>query len=261
MSSKIHATAIIDPKARIDSTVSIGAYSVIGPNVTIGRDTAIGAHVVIEGDVKIGVNNQIFHGTVIGTPAQDKSYKGTPASVRIGSDNVIREYVTVHLSTREDQPTFIGDRNYLMTYTHAGHDSRIENDVTIANSAHLGGHVRIDSGVFVGGVVAFHQFVRVGEKAMIGGFSRIVRDVPPYALVQGNPAGLSGVNAVGLKRSGMKPDLILSIRKAYQHLFFKKGIFQELLETFEDNGIDELQKLKSFLSSGKRGITMRSKGV
>lgn len=257
----IHPTAQISSKAEIHDSVQVGAYSVIGADVKIGKNSIVGSHVIIEGGSIIGESNNIYHGAIIGTPAQDKSYDGCPSFVKIGSGNTIREYVTIHRSSLELGNTTVGDRNYIMAYVHIAHDCVVANDVTLANSVHLGGHVHVGNGVFAGGVTAFHQFVRVGERAMIGAFSCMTKDAAPYALIQGNPARLSGINIVGLKRSGMKPEKILALRKAFQHLFFKKGTLKENLLTLEGEGNAEIELLKQFIQSSKRGVVMREKSV
>ncbi|MCZ2200766.1 MAG: acyl-ACP--UDP-N-acetylglucosamine O-acyltransferase, partial [Cylindrospermopsis raciborskii PAMP2012] len=183
MKTLIHPTAVIHPNAELHSTVQVGAYAVIGANVQVGPETVIGAHAVVEGPCKIGSGNHIFPGAVIGMEPQDLKYVGELSWVKIGDNNAIREYVTINRATGHGEATVIGNGNLLMAYVHVGHNCIIEDSVIIANSVALAGHVHIESRARLSGVLGVHQFVHIGGMSMIGGMTRIDRDVPPYMLV------------------------------------------------------------------------------
>jgi len=199
----IHPTAVIHSGATLHPTVKVGPYAVIGEKVTIGPNTDIGAHVVIDGHTEIGANNQIFPGAVIGIEPQDLKYDGSVSLVKIGDNNKIREYVTINRATHAGEATIVGNDNLLMAYVHVAHNCVIANQVIIANAVALAGHVEIESNAVIGGVLGIHQFVHIGRYAMLGGMSRIDRDVPPYTVVEGNPCRVRGLNAIGLRRAGI----------------------------------------------------------
>ena len=254
--AKIHPTALVDKKARIAPGVEIGPYSVIGPDVTIGAGTRILSHVVIEGDTEIGERNLIYHGACLGTPSQDKKSQGIRSSLRVGSDNIIREYVTINLGSKENTKTVVGDRNFFMISSRVGHDSIVGNDITIANNCLLGGHVTIEDNALMGGLSAAHQFVRIGKFAMIGGKTRIVMDVPPFSLCSGNPAKFYGINVVGLRRGGFTSEERLALKKAFKALS-QRGRSQtetlaELRNEFKHS--PPIQHLVAFIEKSKRGV-------
>lgn len=203
MKTLIHPTAVIHPGAELHPTVQVGPYAVIGEQVKVGAETVIGAHAVLEGLTEIGARNQIFPGATIGLEPQDLKYDGGLSLVKIGDGNRIREYVTINRATRTGEATLIGNGNLLMAYVHVAHNCVIEDSVLISNAVALAGHVHIESRAVIGGVLGIHQFVRIGRLAMVGGMSRIDRDVPPYMLVEGNPARVRSLNLVGLKRAGI----------------------------------------------------------
>jgi UDP-N-acetylglucosamine acyltransferase len=216
----IHPTAVVHPKARIAEGVSIGPYSVIGEQVTIGKDTKIASHVLIDGWTTIGERNQLHSFSCIGTPPQDVGYKNEESYLIIGNDNVIREFATVHrATTKEDRKTEIGNKNYLMAYSHVAHDCKLGNSIIMANSAGLAGHITIEDYAILGGIVGVHQYVRIGAYAMIGGQSAIVQDIPPYVSAAGNRAQLYGLNTIGLKRKGFSDEIIGNLKKAYKIIF------------------------------------------
>jgi UDP-N-acetylglucosamine acyltransferase len=199
----IHPTAVIHGGAQLHPTVRVGPYAVIGEQVTIGPDTDIGAHVVIDGQTTIGANNRIFPGAAIGLEPQDLKYDGAMTQVEIGNHNLIRESVTINRPTNAGSVTRLGDYNLLMAYAHVAHNCVIEDQVVIANSVALAGHVYVESWARISGLVGVHQFVQIGRYAYIGGLSRIDRDVPPFTMVNGNPALVRGLNQVGLQRAGL----------------------------------------------------------
>ncbi|NCQ40385.1 MAG: acyl-ACP--UDP-N-acetylglucosamine O-acyltransferase, partial [Cyanobacteria bacterium] len=229
----IHPTAIIDKKAELDPSVEIAPNVVIGADVKIGANTVIGANVVINGPIEIGCNNQIFPGAALGLPPQDLKYKGGKSSVKIGHGNTIREYVTVNRATGEEEETVIGNDNLLMAYVHVAHNCLLGDGIVIANSVALAGHVEIESKAVIGGMLGIHQFVKVGKMAMLGGMSRIDRDVPPYMLVEGNPSHVRSLNLVALKRNNFDTEEIALLKKAYK-ILYKSGLtINQALESLE----------------------------
>jgi UDP-N-acetylglucosamine acyltransferase len=259
LNTLIHPTAVIHLKAELHPTVRVGPYAIIGEKVIIGAQTNIGAHVVIEGPTEIGEDNRIFPGAVIGSEPQDLKYKGAASWVKIGNNNQIREYVTINRATDEGEATIIGNNNLLMAYAHVAHNCIIEDEVIIANTVALAGHIHIESKARISGVLGVHQFVHIGSLAMVGGMSRIERDVPPYTIVEGNPSRVRSLNLVGLQRAGLSSEEIGHLKKAFR-LLYRSGItLQEALEQIEllpHN--DYIQHLRRFLQSsisgeGRRG--------
>jgi UDP-N-acetylglucosamine acyltransferase len=254
----IHPTAIIHPKARIAEGVEIGPYSVIGEYVSIGRDTKIESHVLIEGWTTIGERNHIFSFSSIGAPPQDIGYKGEETYLIIGNDNVIRESATIHrATTKEDRKTEIGDKNFLMAYSHVAHDCKLGNNVIMANSVALGGHIVIEDHAILGGIVAVHQFVRIGSYAIVGGLSGVSMDIPPYVSASGGRAKLYGLNLVGLKRRGFSEEAIATLKKAYKTIFRSGLTMEEALRKVQDEfpHSREAGHLMEFIRNSKRGIT------
>ncbi len=227
MRTLIHPTAVIDNHAKIHPTVKVEPYAVIGSQVTIGANTVVGSHAIIDGLTTIGKDNQIFPGSAIGVEPQDLKYRGANSQVIIGDRNRIREYVTINRATNEGEATILGDDNLLMAYTHIGHNCVIGNEVIMANSVAVAGHVHIESMAIISGVLGVHQFVHIGKMAMVGGMSRISRDVPPYMMVEGNPAKVRSLNFTGLKRRGFSNDEIRQLKKAFSYLYLKKMPIKE----------------------------------
>lgn len=268
MATLIHPTAVIHPGAELHPTVEVRPYAVIGEKVKVGPETIIGAHVVLDGWTEIGARNYIFPGAAIGLASQDKKYDGSDSLVKIGDDNRIREFVTINCATYADEVTLIGDRNLIMAYTHIAHNCVIEDQVVITNAVSLGGHVHIESQARVGGMSGIHQGVRIGRLAMVGGMSRVTRDVPPYVLVEGNGARVRSLNLVGLKRAGIvdleNGHVFQSLKHAFRILYRSGFSLNEALEKLEislDN--EHLQHLHRFLrqsqQEGRRGPTPGTK--
>ena len=203
LTTLIHPTAVVHPGAQLHPTVRVGAYAVVGERVKIGAGTVVGPHVVLDGWTEIGERNQFFPGAAIGLEPQDLKYDGSVSLVKIGDGNRFREYVTVNRATEAGGSTLIGNNNLLMAYVHVGHNCVLSDHIVIANAVSLAGHVQIESQAVIGGVLGIHQFVHVGRLAMVGGMSRIDRDVPPFMLVEGSPARVRSLNQVGLRRSGL----------------------------------------------------------
>lgn len=253
---KVEATAIVHPRANVDSSVEIGSYAVIHEDVEIGPDCVIGSYVELT-HTKIGGGTRIGSHTIIGGDPQMLGWEPVPSIVRIGLANDIREMVTIHRSADSGGETVIGDRNMIMTNTHIGHDCAIGSDTVIITYAGLSGHVTVEDFAMLGGHAGIHQHVRIGESAMVGGFTRLVQDVAPYMMVEGNPATVRGTNAIGLKRRGVKPGARSAIKEAYK-ILFRSGLnlknAQEKIAAIE-GGFIELKVLLDFVGATKRGLT------
>lgn len=220
ITTKIHPTAIVDPNAKLGDNVSIGPYAIIGPNVVIGEHNRIAPHTVIEGWTDIGDNNEIGVGTIIGNKPQDLKYNGEDSLVKIGNNNIIKEYVTINRGTRAGgMVTSIGNNNLLMTNSHIAHDATITQHCIIAHGSLVGGHVVVEKGATVAAQSGIHQFSRVGQFSMIGLGSNITKDVAPFTMVKGNPPKLSGLNYERLRRIEMKEEDIAILKDAYRRLF------------------------------------------
>lgn len=254
----IHSTAIIDPSAVIASDVKIGPYSIIGPNVTIGSGTEIHSHVVVGGYTRIGEGNEIFQFASVGEVCQDLKYAGEETWLEIGDYNKIREHCSLHRGTIQDQSlTKIGSHNLLMVNTHIAHDCVIGNNNIFANNAGIAGHVHIGDFVVIGGNSGIHQFCKIDSYSMIGGASLILKDVPAYVMVSGNPAHAFGLNVEGMRRKGWSKDIIMGLREAFK-LIYKSGLTTEqaIQKIREDilPIVDEVQLLIDSLLESKRGI-------
>jgi UDP-N-acetylglucosamine acyltransferase len=257
MTGAIHPTAVIAPDAVLADGVEVGPYSVIGPGVEVGRGTRIGPHVVIEGPTRIGAGNRIFQFASVGADPQDKKYRGEASRLEIGDRNVIRECVTLHRGTQQDQGvTRIGDDNLFMAYAHVAHDCVIGNQCVLANNATLGGHVHLSDWVIMGGLSAVHQFGRVGAHAFIANNAAVTRDVPPFVMAVGQPADAHSINAEGLKRRGFTPEQIRNIRAAFRVLYRSGLKLADATAQLEALAKDqpELTPLVEFLPQASRGI-------
>lgn len=253
----IHPTAVVSPKAKLADSVSVGPFSVISDNVTIGAGTKIGSHCVIEGNTAIGKNCEIFTGAVLGSRPQDLKFKGEKVFLEIGDNNIIREYCTLNPGTQEGGKTIIGGNNLLMAYSHIAHDCKVGNGCVLANNSTLAGHVNIEDKAVIGGIVAIHQFVRIGMLSIIGGCSKVVQDIPPYSTCDGHPARVYGLNLVGLRRKGVSGDSIKQIGRAFK-IFFNSGLsVKHSLERVEKEleKTEEIVYLVNFVKSSERGLT------
>lgn len=216
----IHPTAVIDAKAQLDETVSVGPYSVIGPHVKIGAGTTVGPHVVIEGHTTIGQDNHIFQFTSLGAQPQDKKYAGEPCELIIGNGNTIREFCTFNIgSPGGGGITRVGDRNWLMAYVHLAHDCLVGNDTIFANNTQLAGHVTVDDWVILGGFTVVHQFVRIGAHSMSAMCSLLFADLPPFVMCQGQPAAARSMNFEGLRRRGFSAERISAVKAMHKALY------------------------------------------
>jgi len=253
--SKIHATAIIAKGAKIGSNVEIGPYSVIGENVEIKEHTYIGPHVILEGKTEIGANCKLIAACSIGFPPQDINYKDELTGVKIGDGTTIREYVTIHRAAKAGY-TEVGKNCFLMNYVHIGHNVVVGNNVIMANSAILAGYVTVGDYTFISGLSAIHQHCRIGESVMFGGMTGSRLDVPHYFIADGRPAKLRGVNKVGLRRRGVKRDVINEIEKAFKILYQESSNTTKALERIATELVqhDEIKKIVEFYKTTKRGV-------
>lgn len=253
----IHPTAIVSPKAKLADSVSVGPFSVVSDNIVIGADTKIGSHCVIEGNTTIGKGCEIFTGAVVGSRPQDLKFKGEKVFLEIGDNNIIREYCTLNPGTQDGGKTIVGNNNLLMAYSHIAHDCVVGNGCVLANNCTLAGHVTIEDKAVVGGIVAIHQFVRIGMLSIIGGCSKVVQDIPPFSTCDGHPARVYGLNLVGLRRNGISNDSIRKIDQAFK-LFFNSGLsVKHALERAEKEleKTEEVLYLVNFAKSSERGIS------
>jgi UDP-N-acetylglucosamine acyltransferase len=251
----IHPTAVIDRRAEIDSQVDIGPYAVIDGVVRIRRGTRIMAHACVTGWTDVGVGNEIHYGAVLGDAPQDKTYKGEETYLKIGDHNIIREHVQIHRGTSPGSATVIGDRNFLMANSHVAHNCTLGSDIVIANGALLGGYVVVGNNVFISGNCVVHQFVRIGDFALMRGLSGTSRDVPPYAIIDWQHT-VRGVNTVGLKRAGFDDHRIREIRGAFRLLFRKGRNLSVAIAEVEQSGRTgtDVTALLDFIKKSKRGV-------
>ncbi|MFA5388721.1 MAG: acyl-ACP--UDP-N-acetylglucosamine O-acyltransferase [Candidatus Omnitrophota bacterium] len=258
---KIHPTAIVDKKAKLADDTEVGPYAIIGPNAELGKGCIIGPRATVEGHTMIGEGTRIFTGAVIGSAPQDLKYKGKNTFLKIGKNNVIREYVTMNPGTEEGAATSIGDGNLFMAYSHVAHDCVIGNNCVIANIATLAGHVTVEDRVVMGGIVGVHQFTRIGKMAIIGGYSKVVQDVPPFSTCDGNPARVYGLNLIGLRRAGVPQKTQAELKRAFRILFHSGLVLKHGIEKAakEVEPIEEVRYLLDFLKHSERGISRGSK--
>jgi UDP-N-acetylglucosamine acyltransferase len=256
----IHPTAVVHPNAKLAEGVTVGPYAVVGEHVAIGAGTKLFSHVVIDGHTQIGERNQIYPGAVIGMIPQDLKFGGETTWVRIGDDNTIREYATIHLGTNDTLETRIGNRNLLMAYVHVAHDCQIGNDTVIANATTMGGHCKVEDKAIVGGMTGMHQFTRVGQLSIIGGYSKVVKDVPPFFMADGHPAKVHGINRIGLERAGVPSERRDILKKAYRFFYRSDLNTREALKKIsqELDSTPEIAHLVKFYQESGRGVIKSS---
>ncbi len=253
----IHPTAVIHSNAELDESVEIGPYAVIGEHVTIGRGTTVGAHTVIEGWTTIGDGNRIFPLAAVGGAPQDLKYKGEKTSLIIGDRNIIREFTTLQPGTVTGiGETVIGDDNLFMAYCHVAHDCVIGNRVIMANGSTLAGHITVEDHVILGGLSAVHQFVRLGESAMLSGGAMVGQDVAPYTIAAGDRARMRGLNLVGLRRRGFSAETIAILKRAYRLLVFSKLRIADALARIRTElpATPEVRHFVEFIERSERGV-------
>jgi len=254
VSMSVHSTAIVSANSALAANVRVGPYAVIEDDVEIGPDCEIAAHAVIKRYTRIGARNRIFEHAVIGGEPQDVKFRRETSYLEIGDDNLIREYCTFHRANGEGETTRIGSRNFFMVGVHVAHNCVIGDDNIFANEVALAGHITIEDHVFLSNNVGAHQFVRMGRYAMIGGKSKIVQDVLPFFITDGNPSRLRGVNSVGLRRGGFSEDERRALKEAYKLLFRSTTPIQDSLRELEKVDDENVAHLVRFIRSSKRGF-------
>ena len=258
---KIHPSASIHPKAQLHDGVIVGQGAIIGPEVIIGSGTSVGPNSVIDGKTILGKNNKIFPNVFLGLEPQDLKYKGANTELIIGDNNTFRECVTINKATDEGEKTIIGNNNLMMAYSHIGHNCEVGNNVILSNSVQVAGHVIIEDCAIIGGCLGIHQFVQIGYLSMIGGMTRVVRDVPPFCLAEGSPGRLRGLNKVGIKRSGLIEKNNLDFKlllKTWLLLFKSDYVISEAVEVAMRQELDFSSKrlcefVKDSILSHRRG--------
>ncbi len=259
----IHATAIVDPAAELDSSVTVGPYSIIGPHVKIGAGTTVGPHVVIEGHTTIGRDNHIFQFSSLGAIPQDKKYAGEPCELVIGDRNTIREFCTFNIGSPGDVGvTRVGDDNWLMAYVHLAHDCQVGNNTIFANNSQLAGHVQVGDWAILGGFTVVHQFVKIGAHSMTAMCTLLFADLPPFVMCQGQPAAARSMNFEGLRRRGFTPERIAAVKAMHKALYRDDLTLQMAMERIaglsenHPESIPDVQMMLSFLQqvSPQRGI-------
>ncbi|MGH7279293.1 MAG: acyl-ACP--UDP-N-acetylglucosamine O-acyltransferase [Candidatus Rokuibacteriota bacterium] len=257
MTEGIHPTALVDTAAQLGAGVTIGAFTVVGPEVTLGDGVEIGHHVVLEGRVEIGARAKLGHGSVLGGLPQDLKFKpGTPSGVRVGAGTAIREYVTIHRATTPEAWTQIGEGCLIMAMAHVAHDCRVGDGAIVINYAGITGHCEIGERATVGGLSGMLPFTRVGAYAYIGGASKVTHDVPPFTIVDGNPASAHAINVVGLRRAGIPPAERALLREAYR-LLYRRGLpppaaIARIRAELPATGF--VKQLTEFVEASRRGI-------
>lgn len=255
----IHPTAVIHPSAKLGQGVKIGPYAVVGEHCAIGSGTTLGPHAVIEPYTTIGMDCQIFSGAVVGAVPQDLKYAGEQSYTVLGDRNVIRECVTINRATGLGEVTRVGDDNLFMAYVHVAHNCVVGSNVVLANAVTLAGHVEIEDYVTIGGLVGVHQFTRIGTMVMVGAMSRVVQDVPPYMLIEGNPPKVFGPNVTGLKRRGLDQETRTLIKRAYKLLYRSDLNVSQALEQIAEMGDSEhVRHFLHFIRASERGLVGKS---
>ncbi len=253
----IHSTAIIHAGAQLGAGCEIGPYCVIGEHVVLGANCKLHSHVVIDGHTRLGRGNQIFPFASIGLKTQDLKWKGGVTRTEIGDHNTIREYVSIHSATDDGDATVIGARNTILAYCHVAHDCRLGDDIIMSNVATLAGHVTVGDRAVIGGLAAIHQFCRIGKFSMIGGCSKVVQDIPPFMIGDGNPAETRTVNKVGMERHGISAAAQAAMKSAYKILFREGLNIPNAVARVEAElpPLPEIQHLVEFVKTSERGIS------
>lgn len=253
---KIHPTAIIDPQAELHESVNVGPYSVIEADVVIGEGTIISGHARIFSKVRIGKNNKISHGVVLGCLPQHLQFNPeTRTNLIIGDNNVFREYVNISLASKPETPTRLGDHNYFMGQVHIGHDVSFKDHNIIVQSTIIAGHSQIGSYVFISGLVGIHQFTKIGDYAIIGGCAKVVQDIPPFVMADGNPAWITGLNLLGLRRANFPRERVQVIKDTFRALYRSgKPKSQVLKELSSINLPEDASYMIRFFEESERGV-------
>lgn len=257
MASQIHPSAIIEPGAQLGADVVIGAYAFVGAGVRLGDRCVLHHHATVEGNTVLGEGNEVFPFACVGLKTQDLKYKGGNPGTRIGGRNVFREFCTVHAATNDGEFTVLGSHNHFLAYTHIAHDCQVGDHVVMSNNSTLAGHIVMGSHVVMGGFAAAHQFSRIGDYAMLGGMSKIVQDVPPFLIADGNPAVIRSLNKVGLERAGFSAEQVDHVKLAYR-VFYRDGLNRtqalEKLRAHVAFTSAEVQSFVKFVEQSERGV-------
>ena len=253
----VHPTAIVHPKANIGEGCDIGPYCVIGEHVTLGPGCRLHSHVVVDGHTTVGSNNEIFPFAAIGLKSQDLKWKGGLTRTVIGDNNTFRESVTINSATSDGEVTTVGSNNHILACCHIAHNSTLGDYIIMSNFASMAGHVTIEDRAVLGGMAAIHQFCRIGKMSISGGCAKIVQDVPPFMLADGNPATIRTVNKIGMERHGVSEEAQAALRQAYKILFREGLTIPNAISKVESElpGLAEIQHLVKFLRSSERGIS------
>jgi UDP-N-acetylglucosamine acyltransferase len=255
--ASIHPSAVIHPRAQIGTGCEIGPYCVIGEHVALGDGCRLHSHVVVDGHTTLGKRNEIFPFASIGLQTQDLKWQGGVTRTEIGDENTFREYVTIHSATGEGEVTRVGSHNHLLAYCHLAHNVTLGSHVIMSNVATLAGHVTVEDHAVIGGLVAIHQFCRIGKMSICGGCSKVVQDVPPFMLADGNPAGTRTVNKVGMERNGISEEGQSAMKSAYKILFREGLTIPNALAKIEAElpPLPEVLHLVQFVRASERGIS------
>lgn len=253
----IHPTAIIHPGALLGANCEIGPYCVIGEHVMLGDGCKLHSHVVVDGHTRLGKENEVFPFASIGLKTQDLKWKGGLTRTEIGDRNTFREYVTIHSATSDGEVTKVGSHNHILAYCHLAHNVTVGDYVIMSNVATLAGHVTVEDRAVIGGLAAVHQFCRIGKFAMIGGCSKVVQDVPPFMMADGNPAETRTINKVGMERHGVSEAAIAALKQCYRILFREGLTIPNALAKIEQEvpPLPEVAQLVAFVRSSERGIS------
>ncbi|HZR79369.1 MAG TPA: acyl-ACP--UDP-N-acetylglucosamine O-acyltransferase [Chthoniobacterales bacterium] len=253
---QIHSTAIVDAKAELGSGTVVGPYCVIGPEVVLGDNSWLQHHVTLQGPMRAGTRNKFYAYCSIGQQTQDLKYAGEPTYLEIGDENTFREFVTVNRSTGASGKTTVGSRGNFLAYSHIGHDCTVGNEVVFSNNGTLAGHVQVGDNAVMGGLTAVHQFCRIGRFAITGGCSKIVQDVPPFMIADGNPAEVRGVNLVGLERKNYPANKVKLIKEAFRLIYRSKYNTAQALAAVRNKleQTDEVREIVEFIEKTERGI-------
>jgi len=253
--ASIHPTAVVHPHARIGEGCEIGPYCVIGARVVLGAGNRLHSHVIIDGITSLGSGNEVFPFASLGLQTQDLKYRGGETRTAIGDHNTIREGVTIHSATGDGETTVVGSHNHILAYTHIGHNVILGNHIIIS-SAGLAGHVVVEDRAVIGGHSLIHQFCRIGTMAIVGGCSKVVQDVPPFMLADGNPAGIRSLNRVGLERNNVSEEVTAALKQAHRLLFREHLTLTNALARIESElpPLPEVQHLVQFIRGSDRGI-------
>jgi len=253
----IHSSAVVHKNAQLGAECVIGPFCVLGENVTLGDRCHLHSHVVIDGQTTLGEGNEIFPFASIGMKTQDLKWKGGVTRTQIGSHNTFREYVTIHSATSDGEATIVGSHNHILAYCHIAHNVVLGDHVIMSNVATLAGHIVVEDRAVIGGLAAVHQFCRIGTMSIIGGCSKVVQDVPPYMMADGNPARTRTINKVGLERNGVSAEAQAALKHAYKILFRERLTIPNALAKIESTlpALPELRRLIDFVRASERGIS------